>query len=538
MVELNIKNLSKSFGEKKIFENISFQVQSDEKVGFIGRNGTGKSTIFKIIEGSETQDSGHVFINSSIGYLSQIPDYPNKTVMDVIYLAFKDVSEISIRLRELEHQMGFSNQNMDILMKKYGNLMEEFERKDGYNIQTKIDKVISGLNIDSNLLEHEFDSLSGGEKTKIMLAKLLLEEPKILLLDEPTNHLDLGALEWLETFLKNFKGTVLIVSHDRYFLDKVVNKVIELTPDGVEEYNGNYSYYVIEKERRYLSNLKSYLTQQQQIDRMQEQVDRFLSSNSEGLHRKAHEIERRIERIEKLDKPIFQRKSMAMSLEMQHRSGNRVVEFDSLSYGFDNFLFEGINGEIFYKDSIGIIGKNGCGKSTLIKLLLGQLLPIDGIIKTGSNLSIGYLDQNMNFSDENSTVLDYYIKANDVSIQQARNVLAKMLFTGNDVFKKIKNLSGGERSRLKLATIMCQKPNFLVLDEPTNHLDLNSREVLENQLIDFAGTILFVSHDRYFLNKLATKIWLINNQTLLQIDGNYDDYVEYKSKLKLKSYKK
>ena len=401
MVELNIKNLSKSFGEKKIFENISFQVQSDEKVGFIGRNGTGKSTIFKIIEGSETQDSGHVFINSSIGYLSQIPDYPNKTVMDVIYLAFKDVSEISIRLRELEHQMGFSNQNMDILMKKYGNLMEEFERKDGYNIQTKIDKVISGLNIDSNLLEHEFDSLSGGEKTKIMLAKLLLEEPKILLLDEPTNHLDLGALEWLETFLKNFKGTVLIVSHDRYFLDKVVNKVIELTPDGVEEYNGNYSYYVIEKERRYLSNLKSYLTQQQQIDRMQEQVDRFLSSNSEGLHRKAHEIERRIERIEKLDKPIFQRKSMAMSLEMQHRSGNRVVEFDSLSYGFDNFLFEGINGEIFYKDSIGIIGKNGCGKSTLIKLLLGQLLPIDGIIKTGSNLSIGYLDQNMNFSDEN-----------------------------------------------------------------------------------------------------------------------------------------
>ena len=196
MVELNIKNLSKSFGEKKIFENISFQVQSDEKVGFIGRNGTGKSTIFKIIEGSETQDSGHVFINSSIGYLSQIPDYPNKTVMDVIYLAFKDVSEISIRLRELEHQMGFSNQNMDILMKKYGNLMEEFERKDGYNIQTKIDKVISGLNIDSNLLEHEFDSLSGGEKTKIMLAKLLLEEPKILLLDEPTNHLDLGALEW------------------------------------------------------------------------------------------------------------------------------------------------------------------------------------------------------------------------------------------------------------------------------------------------------------------------------------------------------
>lgn len=538
MVELNIKNLSKSFGEKKIFENISFQVQSDEKVGFIGRNGTGKSTIFKIIEGSETQDSGHVFINSSIGYLSQIPDYPNKTVMDVIYLAFKDVSEISIRLRELEHQMGFSNQNMDILMKKYGNLMEEFERKDGYNIQTKIDKVISGLNIDSNLLEHEFDSLSGGEKTKIMLAKLLLEEPKILLLDEPTNHLDLGALEWLETFLKNFKGTVLIVSHDRYFLDKVVNKVIELTPDGVEEYNGNYSYYVIEKERRYLSNLKSYLTQQQQIDRMQEQVDRFLSSNSEGLHRKAHEIERRIERIEKLDKPIFQRKSMAMSLEMQHRSGNRVVEFDSLSYGFDNFLFEGINGEIFYKDSIGIIGKNGCGKSTLIKLLLGQLLPIDGIIKTGSNLSIGYLDQNMNFSDENSTVLDYYIKANDVSIQQARNALAKMLFTGNDVFKKIKNLSGGERSRPKLATIMCQKPNFLVLDEPTNHLDLNSREVLENQLIDFAGTILFVSHDRYFLNKLATKIWLINNQTLLQIDGNYDDYVEYKSKLKLKSYKK
>ncbi len=532
MVEINVKNLSKSFGDKTIFDNVSFQVMENDKVGFIGRNGTGKSTIFKILQGSETPDKGQIYVNPSIGYLSQIPNYPNKTGEEVIWLAFKEVEDISSRLRNLEEKMSNPNENLDDLMKKYGILMEKFENLDGYGIQTKIDKVVSGLNINKDLLEHDFDSLSGGEKTKIMLAKLLLEEPKVLLLDEPTNHLDLDSMEWLENYLKKFNGTVVVVSHDRYFLDQVTNKILELTPDGVEEFGGNYSYYTVEKEKRYLNKLKSYLTQQQQIGRMQEQVDRFLASNSEGLHRKAHEIERRIERIEKLDKPILQRKSMSMNLDMQHRSGNRVLEFNDLSYGYEDFLFEDISGEILFKDSIGIIGKNGCGKSTLIKLLLGEIEPIDGEIKEGSNLKIGYLDQNLKFDDENQTVLDYYEQENGVSMQQARNSLAKMLFTGNDVFKKLRVLSGGERSRLKLASIMQKKPNFLVLDEPTNHLDLNSREVLENQLIDFDGTILFVSHDRYFLNKLATKMWLLENANLSQINGNYDDYLEDK-KLKL-----
>ena len=324
MVEINVKNLSKSFGDKTIFDNVSFQVMENDKVGFIGRNGTGKSTIFKILQGSETPDKGQIYVNPSIGYLSQIPNYPNKTGEEVIWLAFKEVEDISSRLRNLEEKMSNPNENLDDLMKKYGILMEKFENLDGYGIQTKIDKVVSGLNINKDLLEHDFDSLSGGEKTKIMLAKLLLEEPKVLLLDEPTNHLDLDSMEWLENYLKKFNGTVVVVSHDRYFLDQVTNKILELTPDGVEEFGGNYSYYTVEKEKRYLNKLKSYLTQQQQIGRMQEQVDRFLASNSEGLHRKAHEIERRIERIEKLDKPILQRKSMSMNLDMQHRSGIRI----------------------------------------------------------------------------------------------------------------------------------------------------------------------------------------------------------------------
>lgn len=402
----------------------------------------------------------------------------------------------------------------------------------GYEYESEFAKVISGLKIPETYLERPFNQLSGGEKTRVLLAKLLLGKPDILLLDEPTNHLDIESMEWLENYLQDYPGSLFLVSHDRYFLDSVVNKIYELDSDGIEVYDGNYTRYIVEKELRYLSRYKSYTSQQYTINRMEMQIKKFRALNTPGLNKKANEIEHRLEKMEKLPKPVLEKRKMALNESQTERSGNDVVVLQDLSKSYNGRpIFQDVNLKMRYKDKIAIIGKNGCGKTTLIKTLLDEEQPDCGSVKLGTKLKIGYLQQNTTFDEKNETILDYYCEQFGISQSEARNQLAKILFTGNDVYKKIGSLSGGEKKSLQLSILMGKNPNFLILDEPTNHLDLASREILEENLENFDGNLLIVSHDRYFVNKMASRLWVYNNGTFQNVDGNYEYYRQNKERL-------
>ena len=534
MVIFKANNLKKSYGADVIFDNVSFDLKEGEVVGLLGRNGTGKSTLLKILKGLETPDSGNIqfFKKCSIGYLEQIPEYPNMTVQDVLYLPFEKVMSIEKDMRALEELLATSlNENdMNKLLEKYGRLQEAFDKNNGYSISSKVEKIKNGLNITEDLSNSIFDKCSGGEKTRVLVAKMLLEEPEILLLDEPTNNLDIKTLEWLEDYIKQYKGSVLVVSHDRYFLDHVIGRVLELDTDGIEEYDGNYSKYIQDKEQRFLERYKAYENNQYITHRMEMQVRRLKSMNSQILRGVANKIENRLNKMEKIDKPIFEKKSMRMNEFSGSRSGATLLEAVGIAKSFEQKeLFSDIDLTIEKGDRIGIIGENGSGKTTLLKILLGQEMPDDGIIEISSTAKIGYLTQDTSFEDEEKTILETFIQSFDSMNQgEARNKLASMLFTSDDVYKKIKVLSGGEKIRLKLCILMNQNLNLLVLDEPTNHLDLNSREVLEENLMNYSGTLLFVSHDRYFLEKMTNKIWNLENKQMEVFSGNYDEYIDRK----------
>ena len=534
MVIFKVNNLKKSYGADIIFDNVSFDLKEGEVVGLLGRNGIGKSTLLKILKGLETPDSGNIqfFKKCSMGYLEQIPEYPNMTVQDVLYLPFEKVMSIEKDMRAIEGLLATSlNENdMNKLLEKYGRLQEAFDKNNGYSIRSKVEKIKKGLNISEDLSNSIFDKCSGGEKTRVLVAKMLLEEPEILLLDEPTNNLDIKTLEWLEDYIKQYKGSVLVVSHDRYFLDHVIGRALELDTDGIEEYDGNYSKYIQDKEQRFLERYKAYENNQYITHRMEMQVRRLKSMNSQILRGVANKIENRLNKMEKIDKPIFEKKSMRMNEFSGSRSGATLLEAVGIAKSFEQKeLFSDIDLTIEKGDRIGIIGENGSGKTTLLKILLGQEMPDDGIIEISSTAKIGYLTQDTSFEDEEKTILETFIQSFDSMNQgEARNKLASMLFTSDDVYKKIKVLSGGEKIRLKLCILMNQNLNLLVLDEPTNHLDLNSREVLEENLMNYSGTLLFVSHDRYFLEKMTNKIWNLENKQMEVFSGNYDKYIDRK----------
>lgn len=541
MIEANINNISKTFGEDLIFENISFDIKTNERIGLIGPNGSGKTTLIKIIYGIENVQTGSVSFRKTtkLGYLDQIPDYEEKIkVIDILEMPFEDVYKIKKEMDDLSRSFKTLDSNdMEHALKEYSRLTENFELLDGYNIETKINKVCAGLKINDLIRAASFSTLSGGEKTRVNLAKILLEEPSILMLDEPSNHLDLESIEWLENYLKNYSGAVLIVSHDRYFLDNVCKKLVELSTYKAHVYHGNYSYYVIEKERRFLLELKVYLAQQQKIKRMEEQIKRYriwgVMRDSDKMFKRAKELEKRLSKIQKLDKPKYFNDKMKLKNIDTSRSGKRVLEAFHMYKSFDHLeLLKDAHLDLIFQDRLAILGNNGTGKTTLLNMILEDTaLDIeDRLYKWGSKLNIGYLAQEIAFDDEDVTLIDYFMKEHNVSQNVGRSELAKALFIKDDVLKKIKVLSGGEKSKLKLCSLTFNETNFLILDEPTNHLDIDSREILEEMLIDFKGTILFVSHDRYFIKKIASRIGEIENQHITYYEGDYDYFREMKSR--------
>ncbi|WP_043934022.1 ribosomal protection-like ABC-F family protein [Bacillus sp. EB01] len=532
MTLCSIQQISKMFGGNKIFEDLSFEIQEKDRIGLVGRNGTGKTTIFKLMADIETPDEGRIHIKrgAKIGYLAQIPRYPQGTIgLKVLQTAFGEVLKTADRLRELE--VGMASETDDVKLSKdieeYGRLQDEFMLSGGYEMEADIGKVANGLGI-SDLLHTEFGQLSGGEQTKICLGLVLLQKPDLLLLDEPTNHLDIPAVEWLEEYLKEYDGTIICISHDRYFLDNVITRVFDLEDGELTVYHTNYSGFLKEKEERLLQEFQAYQEQQKKIKKMKEAIKRLrewanqANPPNDGLHKRARNMERALERMEKLKRPVLDRKQMGLEFEITDRSGKEVFIMKNVSKTFgEKQLFNEANLLVHYLDRTAIVGPNGTGKSTIIKMLLDEVKPENGEVKLGSNVKIGYLSQHFTIGDPNMRLIDVFRDEVHVSEGEARHILAKFLFYGPNVFRKAGQLSGGEKMRLRLAQLMHQDINFLVLDEPTNHLDIDSREVLEDALEEFKGTILAVSHDRYFLNKLFKKTYWLHNRKLHYFEGGY-----------------
>ncbi|WP_242314778.1 ribosomal protection-like ABC-F family protein [Bacillus cereus group sp. BfR-BA-01355] len=531
MTICSVNNVTKSFGGNIIFENISLEIKNGERVGLVGRNGSGKTTIFGLLTGMESLDTGviHMKKGTRIGHVAQIPKFDEAmTVYDVLSSAFKVEKELEKEMHTLEKNMAEEQEQSSLqkLMERYGVIQEKFAFLGGYEIEANIMKVANGLQV-TNLFSRVFTELSGGEQTKVSLAYMLLQKPDLLLLDEPTNHLDLFAVEWLEQFLKEYNGTVMVISHDRYFLDEVVTKIFDLEDGEIHVYHTNYSQFVEEKEERLLQEFQAYQEQQKKIKKMKEAIKRLrewanqANPPNEGLHKRARNMERALERIEKLKRPILERKQMGLQFEGQERSGKDVVVMKEVSKGFAGRpLFEQANLHVRFQERAAIVGRNGTGKTTLLKLLLEEINPDVGEIRIGSSVKIGYLSQHT-YGNLKSNVLEAFREYVAVTEGEARHILAKFLFYGPAVFKKVTQLSGGEKMRLRLAQLMYQDINFLILDEPTNHLDIESREVLEEALEQYNGTILAVSHDRYFLNKLFEKTYWIDECKLFEFAGNY-----------------
>lgn len=531
MTICSVNNVKKSFGGNIIFENISLEIKNGERIGLVGRNGSGKTTIFQLLTGIEGLDAGaiHVKKGTRIGHVAQIPKFNNEmNVYDVLSSAFKKEKELEIEMHALEKNMAEEQESSALqkLMERYGVIQERYAFLGGYEIEPNIMKVANGLQV-TELFPRSFMELSGGEQTKVSLAYMLLQKPDLLLLDEPTNHLDLFAVEWLEQFLKEYTGTVMVISHDRYFLDEVVTKIFDLEDGEIHVYHTNYSQFVEEKEERLLQEFQAYQEQQKKIKKMKEAIKRLrewanqANPPNEGLHKRARNMERALERIEKLKRPILDRKQMGLQFEGQERSGKDVVVMKEVSKGFDErSLFEKVNLHIRFQERAAIVGRNGTGKTTLLKLLLKEMQQDAGEIRIGSSVKIGYLSQHA-YENMKNNVLEAFRDCVAVTEGEARHILARFLFYGPAVFKKVTQLSGGEKMRLRLAQLMYQDVNFLILDEPTNHLDIESREVLEEALEQYNGTILAVSHDRYFLNKLFEKTYWIDEHKLFEFAGNY-----------------
>lgn len=502
-----------------------------QRIGLVGRNGEGKSTLLNILAGTLQPTDGSVTWKKGIriGLLEQSPDEPDELTVEQLMLAvFSELTTMQEHLAKMEKLMeDASPEEIDRLLARYGTLQDEFIQRGGYELDMKIDQVLNGLKI-KQLKYERWGHLSGGEKTKIGLAKLLLQQPDLLLLDEPTNHLDLDAIEWLGAFISHYKGTIVLVSHDRYFLDETVTHIWELDQGDLIQYSGNYSSYIKEREARLLVEFQQYQDQQKKIQKMKETIKRLkewanrANPPNAGMHRQAKSMEKALARIEILDRPVLEKKQMALDFRMDKRSGKDVVLLEEVWKGFgERILFHEISMHVRYGERAAIVGANGSGKTTLLNMIMGKE-PVDaGEVKLGSGLSIGYLSQHTLEMDNNRTIIEEFRDVVAVSEYEARPLLAKFLFFGNMVFQPVRQLSGGERMRLRLAQLMHQHHNLLILDEPTNHLDLEAKEVMEEALSEFPGTLIAVSHDRYFLDKMFPVTYWLKNNTLERFEGNY-----------------
>ena len=533
---LSCQNVSKTFGINEIINHASFHVEEHEKAAIVGINGAGKSTLLKIIMGELPADEGEVIIakGKTLGYLAQQKMLSgHATIYEELKDAKKDVIEMEEKLRFLEQEMKhFSGVELNALMEQYHRISTMFEQKNGYSWRSGLTGVLKGLGFSEEDFEKQVDTLSGGQKTRVALGKLLLSSPDIILLDEPTNHLDLNSIAWLETYLLNYRGTVIIVAHDRYFLNKVVTKVIEIDQGHVMTFLGNYSAYAEKKKQLRETQLKAYLNQQQEIKHQQEVIAKLRSFNREKSIRRAESREKMLDKMDLLEKPMEQDTEIKLTLEPKITSGNDVLTVEHLSKSYDQVLFQDLNFQIYRGERVAIIGDNGTGKTTLLKII-NELTDADtGKITLGSKVHIGYYDQEHQILHPEKTLVEELSDAYpNLTNTEIRNILAAFLFTGDDVFKRIKDLSGGERGRVSLAKLMLSKANFLILDEPTNHLDIVSKEILESALIRYTGTVMYVSHDRYFINQTATRILDLKNQTLVNYIGNYDYYLEKNEEL-------
>ena len=534
MVDIYVKDLVKSFEVgKNLLDGLTFEVQQGERVGLLGKNGVGKTTVFRILTGEIGYDEGTVEIaqGKKVGLISQIPRYPQGyTVEDVLRCAFRELRNIQKKMEQLEQQM--AREATDAVLKEYDRLGARYQSGGGYEMDVNVDKICNGLGIPSAMREQDFSMLSGGEKTRVNLARLLLEETDILLLDEPTNHLDMKSVEWLEEYLKKFKGTVLTISHDRYFLDQVVDRIVELRGGKAEYYSGNYSFYVEEKEARYELQLKQYEQEQAKIAQLSYTMERMKGwgINNRTLYRRAMSIQSRIERIEKTERPTKE-KTMYASFGQKEFHGDEVMVLRDLSMGFEGrTLFSDVNLLVQGGDRIALLGDNGTGKSTFLKLLMKEEKPTGGKIKFGPSVKMAYLPQIIHFDHPERSILDTMIYEKNYSTQTARNRLGAFLFSGEDVFKPVSALSGGEQSRLRLCMLMDEEINLLILDEPTNHLDIASREWIENAVAGFQGTLLFVSHDRYFIDQFANRVWELEDGRISDFKGNYRQFKAMKER--------
>ena len=529
MIDIQLTGLVKEFEVgQRILDGFSLQVDTGERVGLLGKNGAGKTTIFRIMTGQVEPDEGTVTIapGKRLGLISQIPVYPEGyTVRDVLDTAFSRLHDMEQEMGELAAQMG-ENGDPQVLA-RYDKLTAAFEAGGGYDTETRLNKVCNGLNIGADMRARPFAALSGGEKTRINLARLILEDTDILLLDEPTNHLDLNATEWLEDYLERFKGTVLAISHDRWFLDKVVKRVAEVHDGKAELYSGNYSFYVEEKERRYQERLRQYEKEQAKIGQLEaaaEQMRLWAFKGNDKQYKRAINMEKRIERMRTTDKPTKEKKLAARFGEREFH-GDEAMVIDGLTKSFgERTLFSDINLEVAGGERIALLGDNGTGKSTFLKIIMEEELPDRGSVYLGPSIRIGYLPQLIHFDRPDRNLVDTMLYAQNCSTQEARDRLAAFKFRGEDVFKPVSALSGGEQSRLRLCMLMDSRINLLILDEPTNHLDIDSREWIEDAVSEYGGNLLFVSHDRYFIEKFATRVWMLENGAITDFRGTYTEF--------------
>ena len=534
---LSCSNINKTFTDNHVIKNASFHIEDNEKAAIVGINGAGKTTLLKIIVGSLSADHGTVTFakDKNYGYLAQHQAVDSEnTIFDELLTVKQEVLDLEASIRQTEQEMkSASDSKLELLLKKYDNLMHRFETINGYAYKSEITGILKGLGFTEEDFAKKVETLSGGQKTRIALGKILLQKPDLIILDEPTNHLDLNSIAWLETYLLNYKGAVIIVSHDRYFLDKIATKIIELDNGVLSTFHGNYSDYAVQKEHQRLEQMNAYLNQQREIKHQEEVIEKLKQFNREKSIRRAESREKMLNKIERLDKPAEVKADMNLTLTPHCTSGNDVMRIEGLSKRFDHLLlFENVSFEIKRGEHVAIIGDNGTGKTTLLKIINELLPPDTGTIYLGTNVEIGYYDQEHHVLHMDKTLFeeisdDYPYLTNT----EIRNTLAAFLFTGEDVFKKISSLSGGERGRVSLAKLMLSEANFLILDEPTNHLDITSKEILETALNAYKGTVLYVSHDRYFINKTASRILELTHNAFINYIGNYDYYLEKKEVL-------
>lgn len=541
MIVLSCNNLNKSFGIDSILENVNFTVNEYDKIGIIGVNGTGKTTLFKIISGIYGYDSGDIYTSKDceIGYLEQNTNFHSEnTILEEVLEVFKDVIEMEKYLRDLEHKISEESSNtnsttLEKLMNEYSNKLEAFSDMNGYGYKSEAKGVLKGLGFSDEDMDKPISILSGGEKTRVLLGKLLLKKPTLLLLDEPTNHLDSEAIEWLEVFLKQYKGTVILISHDRYFLDQVVNRILEIHNKKLKTYNGNYSDFIkasaIEKELE----LKKFEDQQKDIKKQEESIERLKAFGREKHLKRARSKEKALAKVDVLDKPEAYRKKAKIEFNPSVTSGNDVLQLRDISMGYgERILFKDLNLDIYRGEKVALIGANGIGKSTLFKIIMNEITPLSGDIKFGTNVNVSYFHQEQKTLNLDNTIIDEIWEDNKQLTQTSlRTMLGAFLFEGEEVFKKISTLSGGERARVAILKLILSNANLLLLDEPTNHLDIDSKEVLEEALSSYTGTIFTISHDRYFLNTVVDKVLVLDENGITEYLGNYDYYIEKKKQV-------